>query len=111
MKGWLDGITDSINRNLSKLQEMVKDREACPWGHKELDMIEHLKNKRKVQLTVDSFPLPYLRPVADGNLFSPNKEKIVYSASFFQSLFLPHFFFHSLASKKKKKQVERRGKK
>ena len=25
---WLDGITDSVNMNLSKLQEIVKDREA-----------------------------------------------------------------------------------
>ena len=25
---WLDDITDSLNMNLSKLQEMVKDREA-----------------------------------------------------------------------------------
>ena len=27
---WLDSITDSMNMNLSKLQEMVKDREV---GH------------------------------------------------------------------------------
>ena len=35
---WLDDITDSMNRNLSNLQEMVKDREAwraAVQGHKE----------------------------------------------------------------------------
>ena len=25
---WLDGITDAINMNLGKLQEIVRDREA-----------------------------------------------------------------------------------
>ena len=33
---WLDGIMVSVDMGLSKLQETVKDREACsPWDSKE----------------------------------------------------------------------------
>ena len=39
---WLDSISDLMNMSLSKLQQLVMDREACysSWGHKELDMTE-----------------------------------------------------------------------
>ena len=47
---WLDGITDTMDMNLGKLQEMVRDREA--WcaavrGLTESDRSGQLKNNNK----------------------------------------------------------------
>ena len=42
---WLDAITDSVNMNLSKLQEMVKNREA--WCN-----VVHAVTKRWIQLSI-----------------------------------------------------------
>ena len=51
---WLDNIIHSImDMSLGKLQEMVKDREAwgvavSPWGCKESDMTELMKNNNSL---------------------------------------------------------------
>ena len=42
---------DSMDMSLSKLQEIVKDKEAwcySPWGRKESDTTEQLKNNRTI---------------------------------------------------------------
>ena len=40
---WLDGITDSVDMSLGKLQELVGDLACCgSWDRKESDRTEQL---------------------------------------------------------------------
>ena len=41
---WLDGITDAMNMSLSRLQELVMDREAC-------HVVDHGVTKSQTQLS------------------------------------------------------------
>ena len=47
-KRWLDGMTDTTDMNLGKLQEMGRDRRpgCSPWGRKESETTEQLNNNK-----------------------------------------------------------------
>ena len=54
MDGWLDSITDSMDVCLSKLREIVKDREAWPAAVREITesgMTKQLNNNRHLLST------------------------------------------------------------
>ena len=76
----MDDIADSMDMSLSKLQAMVKDREA--WraavhgGHKESDTTEPLNNNERFMCSRDptvasfhSFSAPDLRVTSHKNDF------------------------------------------
>ena len=51
---WLDGINDTMDTNLGKLQEMVRDREVwrvAVHGIAESDMTEQLNNNKAASCT------------------------------------------------------------
>ena len=72
---WLDGITNSMDMSLSKLQEMVIDREPGllqSMGHKELDMTEQLNNNRAFHMNdivhMNHFPYSRVELLKDESL-------------------------------------------
>ena len=63
---WLDGITNAINTNLGKLQEMVRDREAwhasVHWGRRQSDTTGQLNNNNnKIHIRVHSWCCTFCR--------------------------------------------------
>ena len=53
---WLDGIMDSMDMDLSKLQEIMKDKEAwSAWCHKESDMTWEVNNASASHKTMNHY--------------------------------------------------------
>ena len=57
---WLDGITDSMHMSLSKLREMVKDREVCRTAVHGSQRVRHDWATEQQQLYIYTFPLWFI---------------------------------------------------
>ena len=74
---WLDGINDSMDMSLSKLWEMVKDREGVlqSMGVTELDMTEWPKNNMVQEVVTKTIPRKINTRMQNGCLRRPYKQQ------------------------------------